>query len=95
MTHIVEKDAKTMGHLMIIVAKVAKQLGLVNGYRTVINNGKDANQTVQGLLIHVIGGEQLQQPPDNKLLKEANEDKTSKEKVPKKIDNEIQDKLKK
>ena len=50
---------------MIVVAKVAKQQGLQAGYRTVINNGKNANQEVDFLLIHVIGGRQLLWPPMN------------------------------
>ena len=50
---------------MIVVAKVAKQQGLQAGYRTVINNGKNANQGVDFLLIHVIGGRQLLWPPMN------------------------------
>jgi len=35
-----EKDAAMLGHLMRVVAKVAKEQGLQDGYRTVINNGK-------------------------------------------------------
>ena len=48
---------------MVVVAKVAKQQGLQEGYRTVINNGKHANQGADFLLIHVIGGQQLLWPP--------------------------------
>lgn len=48
---------------MIVVAKVAKQQGLQDGYRTVINNGKHANQGADFLSIHVIGGKQLLWPP--------------------------------
>ena len=33
-----------MGHLMVTVAKVAEQLNLKKGYRTVINNGAAAGQ---------------------------------------------------
>jgi diadenosine tetraphosphate (Ap4A) HIT family hydrolase len=53
-----------LGHLMVTVAKVAKQEGLdATGYRVVINDGKDGCQSVYHLHIHVIGGQQLSWPP--------------------------------
>lgn len=39
--------------------KIAKDLGLENGYRLVINQGDDADQTVPHLHIHILGGEKL------------------------------------
>lgn len=39
--------------------KIAKELGLENGYRLVINQGDDAGQTVPHLHIHILGGELL------------------------------------
>ena len=36
-----EEHEKLLGHLMVIVAKVAREQGLDNGYRVVINDGKD------------------------------------------------------
>jgi histidine triad (HIT) family protein len=39
------------------VAKVAEVKGLTeSGYRVIVNNGKDANQTVGHLHVHVMGG---------------------------------------
>ncbi|TNV71828.1 hypothetical protein FGO68_gene12366 [Halteria grandinella] len=57
------EHAQLLGHLLITAAKVAAQEGLDNGFRTVINDGKDAGQTVYHLHIHVIGGKQLSWPP--------------------------------
>eukprot|EP00356_Strombidium_inclinatum_P007220 CAMPEP_0170487224 /NCGR_PEP_ID=MMETSP0208-20121228/6086_1 /TAXON_ID=197538 /ORGANISM="Strombidium inclinatum, Strain S3" /LENGTH=107 /DNA_ID=CAMNT_0010761441 /DNA_START=15 /DNA_END=338 /DNA_ORIENTATION=+ len=35
------EHAALLGHLMFVVAKVAKEQGLENGYRVVVNDGKD------------------------------------------------------
>ncbi len=39
-----------------VIAKLAKELGLENGYRVITNNGADAGQTVHHLHFHVLGG---------------------------------------
>ena len=52
-----------LGHLLLTARKVAKQKGLTEGYRVVINNGKEGCQSVYHLHIHVIGGQQLTWPP--------------------------------
>lgn len=41
------------------IAKIAPELGLENGYRIIINQGDDAQQTVPHLHIHILGGERL------------------------------------
>lgn len=58
-----DEDKKLLGHLMIVARAVAKQEGLKNGYRLVINDGKDGAQSVFHLHLHVLGGRQLQWPP--------------------------------
>lgn len=70
-----DKDAKLMGHLMLIVSKVANQQGLANGYRTVVNDGRSAGQTIAHLLIHVVGGQQLSWPPFADPKKQENPNK--------------------
>lgn len=52
-----------MGHLMVVGAKVAKQLGLDEGFRVVINDGKDGAQSVYHLHLHFLGGRQMKWPP--------------------------------
>jgi histidine triad (HIT) family protein len=42
---------------------VATIEGLNGGFRTVINTGADANQTVPHLHVHVLGGRMLGWPP--------------------------------
>ena len=41
------------------IAKLAKEVGLDNGYRVISNVGEDAGQTVKPLHFHVLGGEKL------------------------------------
>ncbi|MFP4508700.1 MAG: histidine triad nucleotide-binding protein [Spirochaetaceae bacterium] len=46
------------------VSKIAAQLGLnENGYRVVVNNGKDGQQSVEYLHAHILGGRALNWPP--------------------------------
>ena len=56
-------DAELMGHLFVVVRKVAADLGLDNCYRTVINCGTDGGQTVDHIHIHLLGGRALSWPP--------------------------------
>ncbi|KAK8394239.1 hypothetical protein O3P69_006433 [Scylla paramamosain] len=56
-------DQELLGHLMLVVKKVAEQEDLTDGYRVVINNGPDGGQSVYHLHIHLLGGRQLNWPP--------------------------------
>ena len=59
-----EADAALLGRLLLMARAVAEKLDLVNsGYRTVVNNGKDAGQSVFHLHVHVLAGRQLAWPP--------------------------------
>ena len=51
-----------LGHLLLVAARVARQEGL-SSWRTVINSGAEAGQTVFHLHVHVIGGRPLAWPP--------------------------------
>ncbi len=58
------EDAALLGHLMLKVGEIARAEGLdEEGFRTVMNTGEDAGQTVPHLHIHIIGGRSLQWPP--------------------------------
>jgi len=52
-------DAALLGHIYSVIRKLAKELGLENGYRVVTNCGKDGGQTVYHLHFHLLGGRQL------------------------------------
>ncbi len=56
-------DAILLGHLLLKAAEVAKQLGLAHGYRLVINNGRDAGESVPHLHCHLLGGRAMDWPP--------------------------------
>lgn len=58
-----DADAPLLGHLLVITAKLAEKLGLADGYRTVLNCGRDGGQTVDHLHIHLLGGRQMKWPP--------------------------------
>jgi histidine triad (HIT) family protein len=51
-----------LGHLLLVAARVARQEGL-SDWRTVINTGTEAGQTVFHLHLHVIGGRPMGWPP--------------------------------
>uniref|UniRef100_A0A0N4ZH57 HIT domain-containing protein n=1 Tax=Parastrongyloides trichosuri TaxID=131310 RepID=A0A0N4ZH57_PARTI len=56
-------DENLLGKLMLTANKCASDLGLKDGYRVVINNGKNGCQSVYHLHLHVLGGRQLGWPP--------------------------------
>ncbi|PCK02932.1 MAG: histidine triad nucleotide-binding protein [Alteromonadaceae bacterium] len=49
-----EEDKALLGHLMLSVGEIAKQLGVEDAFRVVINNGEDAGQTVFHLHLHLL-----------------------------------------
>ncbi len=55
-----QRDEALMGHLMRVASRVANEHGLAeSGYRTVINTGAGAGQSVFHLHVHVLGGRPL------------------------------------
>ena len=59
-----QKDEGLLGHLLRVGARVANDLGLEDsGYRTVINTGAGAGQSVFHLHVHVLGGRTMNWPP--------------------------------
>jgi histidine triad (HIT) family protein len=52
-----------VGHLLLVIRKLAADLGLSGGYRVVVNCGPDAGQSVDHLHFHLLGGRQLGWPP--------------------------------
>ena len=59
-----QKDEGLLGHLLRIAARVANDQGYgESGYRTVINTGAGAGQSVFHLHVHVLAGRPLNWPP--------------------------------
>ncbi len=58
------ENTELMGHLMCRVPEVARLGGVdQEGYRVVINNGKDGGESVPHLHIHILGGRKMAWPP--------------------------------
>ena len=53
------ENSAVVSHLFEVIAAVAQQEGLENGYRVVSNCGPDAGQTVPHLHFHILGGREL------------------------------------
>ena len=58
-----EADEPVLGHLHRVAAKLARELKITAGYRTVVNNGAGAGQSVFHLHLHLLGGRLLRWPP--------------------------------
>ncbi|HAZ78885.1 MAG TPA: histidine triad nucleotide-binding protein [Porticoccaceae bacterium] len=57
MARLVDADAADqalLGHLMLVAGRVARQVGVGDAFRLVVNNGADAGQTVFHLHLHVL-----------------------------------------
>ncbi|CAN5839996.1 histidine triad nucleotide-binding protein [soil metagenome] len=51
-----EGDVELLGRMMLVLSRIARDEGLHNGYRVVVNTGEDGAQTVPHLHIHLLGG---------------------------------------
>ena len=60
---IAESDAELIGKIHLVALKLAKQFGLHDGYRLVLNCREKAGQTVPHLHLHLLGGRDFQWPP--------------------------------
>ncbi len=57
-------DREVVGQLFRVAAKIAKERGYgESGYRTVMNCGRNAGQTVFHIHLHVLAGRELHWPP--------------------------------
>ena len=61
--HASEPDAEIIGYCQLAAAKIARERGLKDGFRTVNNVGPDAGQTVFHLHLHLLGGRKMSWPP--------------------------------
>lgn len=48
-------DAELMGHMMLQLPVIAREQGLTDGFRTVINTGAGGGQEVAHIHFHVLG----------------------------------------
>ncbi len=58
------QDESVLGHLFAVAAQLARERGLDSkGYRTVVNTGSSAGQSVFHLHVHLLGGRVFHWPP--------------------------------
>ena len=56
-------DAELIGRCHLAAAKIARERDIEEGYRTVLNVGPGAGQSVFHLHVHLVGGRSLNWPP--------------------------------
>ena len=61
--HAVAGHAPLLGHLMWAAAELARAQDLEQGYRLVVNTGRNGGQTVDHLHLHLLGGRPMSWPP--------------------------------
>lgn len=57
------EDTQVLGRIQLVAAQLARERNLLEGYRTVLNNGSGAGQSVFHLHLHLLGGRQFRWPP--------------------------------
>lgn len=56
-------DQQMLGKLQLVAAELARERKLLEGYRTVMNNGRGAGQSVFHIHLHLLGGRAFRWPP--------------------------------
>ena len=56
---ITKENSELVAKVFEVIPKIAKSLGLENGYRVINNCGDDAGQTVKHIHFHILGGMKL------------------------------------
>jgi histidine triad (HIT) family protein len=51
-----DADQALLGRMLLLAPRLAREQGLEDGFRTVINTGKGGGQEIFHLHIHIIGG---------------------------------------
>ena len=58
-----EAHIEILGRLMLVAAKIARDQGVGDAFRVVVNNGTGAGQSVFHLHLHILGGRNFSWPP--------------------------------
>ena len=56
---VTEENSAVIAHIFEVIAHIAREEGLTQGYRVVSNCGEHAGQTVHHLHFHILGGKPL------------------------------------
>jgi histidine triad (HIT) family protein len=54
-------DQALLGHLLLAIGKIARQLGVEDAFRVMISNGEEAGQTVFHLHLHLLAGKRFRE----------------------------------
>jgi histidine triad (HIT) family protein len=57
------QDAEVIGRCHLVASQLARERSIEDGYRTVLNVGPRAGQSVFHLHVHLLGGRSLHWPP--------------------------------
>ena len=57
------EDTAILGRMLLVAAQLAIERKLTDGYRTILNNGRGAGQSVFHLHLHLLGGRAFRWPP--------------------------------
>ena len=52
-----------LGHMLLAVGKITRELKIDGAFRLVVNNGEESGQTVFHLHMHILSGRKFQWPP--------------------------------
>ena len=63
LAHAREEDQALLGHMLLAVGKLTRQLKIDGAFRLAINNGAEAGQSVFHLHMHILAGRPLHWPP--------------------------------
>ena len=63
LSHAGNEDQALLGHMLLAVGKITRQLKVDGAFRLAINNGAPAGQSVFHLHMHILAGRPLHWPP--------------------------------
>jgi histidine triad (HIT) family protein len=56
MVEVTDADAPLLGRMMALAPRLMRELGVTDGFRHVLNTGRDGRQEVPHLHLHLMGG---------------------------------------
>jgi histidine triad (HIT) family protein len=57
------EDQALLGHMLVVVGKITRDLKVDGAFRLVINNGREGGQAVFHLHMHILAGRPFRWPP--------------------------------
>ena len=57
------EDQALLGHMLLVVGKITRELKIDGAFRLVVNNGKEGGQAVFHVHMHILAGRKFRWPP--------------------------------